>query len=263
VIERTPEELATEEIDVVVAQRQREVEELIPAWTRRRPGADLPCVYVEHNTPDGLPYGSRHPMAERSDIVIAHVTHFNNLFWDNGRAPTVVIEHGVVDPGNRFTGELPRAVAVINDAPRRGRATGTDILLLARSHIRVDLFGMRSEALGGSDVTQAELHSAMARRRVYFHPFRWTSLGLSLIEAMHLGMPVVATAATEASEAVPSEAGIVSNRLETLTTGLRRLASDLDEARHRGRCARQAALGRYGLGRFLDDWDRLLKEVVA
>lgn len=34
----------------------------------------------------------------------------------------------------------------------------------------------------------------MARRRVYLHTARWTSLGLSLLEAMHLGMPVVAVA---------------------------------------------------------------------
>jgi glycosyltransferase involved in cell wall biosynthesis len=37
----------------------------------------------------------------------------------------------------------------------------------------------------------------MARRRVYLHPVRWTSLGLSLIEAMHLGMPVAGLAARE------------------------------------------------------------------
>ena len=40
---------------------------------------------------------------------------------------------------------------------------------------------------------------------------RWTSLGLSLLEAMQLGMPVVALATTEATVAVPPEAGVVSN----------------------------------------------------
>jgi hypothetical protein len=33
-------------------------------------------------------------------------------------------------------------------------------------------------------------------------------------------------------------------------------------ARRTGLRARQAALDRYGLARFLDDWDRLLKEVT-
>ena len=34
------------------------------------------------------------------------------------------------------------------------------------------------------------MHAELARRRLYLHPIRWTSLGLSLIEAMQLGMPV-------------------------------------------------------------------------
>ena len=80
---------------------------------------------------------------------------------------------------------------------------------------------------------------------------------------MHLGMPVVALATTEVVEAVPPEAGVVSNRLPVLATALRRLANDPGEARARGEAARQAALARYGLRRFLDDWDELLDEVAA
>jgi glycosyltransferase involved in cell wall biosynthesis len=103
----------------------------------------------------------------------------------------------------------------------------------------------------------------MARRRVYLHPVRWTSFGLSLIEAMYLGMPVVALATTEVAEAVPPEAGVVSNRMDALRDGLRRLALDADEARERGRAARRAALARHGLARFLADWDDVLEEVVS
>ena len=109
---------------------------------------------------------------------------------------------------------------------------------------------------------QAELHPRMARRRVYLHPNRWTSLGLSLIEAMQLGMPVVAVGATEAYEAVPPGAGVVSNRREVLQSALRRLVADPAEAEERGAVARQAALERFGVKRFLADWDRLLEEVV-
>ena len=98
---------------------------------------------------------------------------------------------------------MARCAAVINDAPRRGRVTGTDLLPEFAQDRPVDLFGMRSEPLDGIDLPQARLHQEMARRRVYLHPVRWTSLGLSLIEAMYLGMPVVALGTTEVSEAVP------------------------------------------------------------
>jgi glycosyltransferase involved in cell wall biosynthesis len=98
---------------------------------------------------------------------------------------------------------------------------------------------------------------------VYLHPYRWTSLGLSLLEAMHLGMPVVALATTEVPEAVPPEAGVVSTGLDVLEDALRRLVGDREEAAVLGKAARAAALERYGLGRFLRDWDHVLQEAVA
>jgi hypothetical protein len=42
----------------------------------------------------------------------------------------------------------------------------------------------------------------------------------------------------------------------------RGFAADPEAARVAGKAARRAALDRYGLGRFLADWDRLLGEVV-
>jgi glycosyltransferase involved in cell wall biosynthesis len=106
------------------------------------------------------------------------------------------------------------------------------------------------------------MHTELARRRVYVHPVRWTSLGLSLLEAMHLGMPVVALATTEVVEAVPAEAGAVSTRPERLWATVREFLHDEDAARLAGKAARAAALERYGLERFLRDWDVLLAEVT-
>jgi glycosyltransferase involved in cell wall biosynthesis len=169
----------------------------------------------------------------------------------------------VVDPGDRYTGELPRSAVVINEARRRARVTGTDLLDRFATAAPLDVFGMDAGAIGGiEDLPQERLHDEMARRRLYLHPIRWTSLGLSLLEAMHLGMPVVALGTTEAAEAVPPEAGVVSTDLERLTGAVRRLVADPDEARERGRAARSAALARYGLDRFLADWDAVLSEVV-
>jgi hypothetical protein len=264
-VEVTPEEAADVEVDVVILQRPHELAGFAERWLGgRRPGRDVPAVYLEHTSPEGRIAEMRHPAADRPDLTLIHVTHFNHLFWDAGATPTRVIEHGALDPGYRYTGELPRAAVVINEAARRGRVTGTDLLTRLNGDVPIDLFGIGAAALGGiEDLPQTQLHEEMARRRVYLHPNRWTSLGLSLIEAMHLGMPVVALGTTEVAEAVPREAGIVSTRLETLREGLRRLIADPEEARARGEAARATALSRYGLDRFLADWDRLLQEVAS
>jgi glycosyltransferase involved in cell wall biosynthesis len=152
----------------------------------------------------------------------------------------------------------------VNEPTRRGRVTGTDLLARFRGVIPVDLFGIGVKELGGiEDPPQHAFHEELARRRVYLHPFRWTSLGLTLIEAMQLGMPVVALSTTEVPEAVPPEAGVVSNRMDVLEQALRRLVSEPEEARLMGKAAREAALTRYGLDRFLGDWDAVLESVTA
>jgi glycosyl transferase family 1 len=257
--ELAPAQLRDEPFDLVVLQRPHE-ERLAAEWLGRRPGRDVPAVYVEHNAPQGRINDMRHPATDRVDLTVVHVTHFNRLFWDTGTTPTRVIEHGIVDPGARYTGELPRVAVVINEAARRARVTGTDLFDSLCGGVPYDLFGMDAAALGGIDLPQAELHAEMARRRAYLHPIRWTSLGLSLLEAMQLGMPVVALATTEVAEAVPPDAGVVSNRVDVLRAAVAELAADPDRARELGRNARAAALARYGLERFLSDWDALIAE---
>ncbi len=251
--------LAAEDVDVAVLQRPHEIE-LAGNWL----GRHVPAVYVEHNTPVGEVPKTRHPLADRDDIPLIHVTHFNELFWDSGRAPTRVIEHGVIDPGYRYTGELPRAGVVVNEPVRRTRVAGTD--LLPAFDVPLDVFGMRVDGLPYGtfeDLPQAVMHAELARRRVYLHPYRWTSLGLALIEAMLLGLPVVALATTEAVEAVPPEAGVISTRLATLTSAVSAFVADPELARQYGKAARAAALARYGLPRFLWDWDRVLVDCRA
>jgi glycosyltransferase involved in cell wall biosynthesis len=272
VLEMSPEQLRHEDVDVVVVQRPHEVG-LAEGWLGRRPGRDVPAVYVEHNTPKGEILAARHPLADRDDLLLVHVTHFNRLFWDNGRAPTTVIEHGVVDPGPQYTGEVLRAAVAINEPIRRWRVTGTDLLPSLAEAAPLDVFGMQTEQLGerlglgpdrlaSYDLPQARLHQQLARRRVYVHPLRWTSLGLSLLEAMHLAMPVVVLASTEAIEAVPPDAGVISTQLDVLRGAIRDYMGDPERAREMGQRARRAVLARYSLERFVNDWDLLLKEVT-
>jgi glycosyltransferase involved in cell wall biosynthesis len=262
--EVTPEQAAGLDVDVVILQRPEELAHLAQEWLGGRvPGRDVPAVYLEHNAPQGRILEMRHPAAGRDDLVLVHVTHFNDLFWDAGGTRTRVVEHGVLDPGHRYTGELARAAVVVNEPGRRGRVTGTDLLPRFAEAAPIDLFGMGAGAMGGiENLPQARLHDELPRRRVYLHPVRWTSLGLSLIEAMLLGMPVVALAATEAAEAVTPDTGTVSTNVETLNAALRRFLNDPGEAAACGAAARARALGRYGLGRFLDEWDRVLEEAV-
>ncbi|UGU22409.1 glycosyltransferase [Mycobacterium avium] len=262
------EDLADRDIDLVVLQRPHEAE-LVARWAGRRVGVDVPAVYVEHNTPRPSAAQTRHPLADRADIPLVHVTDFNRLMWDNGIAPTRVIDHGVADPGPLYSGEIPRVATMINEPGRRGRIVGADLLEPLSAYAQIDVWGIGTEGLcanrgavrGRGDVPTPRLFGDVARRRVYLHTARWTSLGLSLIEAMLLGMPVVAVGSTMAPFVIPCEAGVVSADPARLGEGLRGFLDDQARAVAAGKAARDFATARFGLKRFLADWDRVIGEL--
>ena len=267
------EELRDAPPDVVLAQRIEEVDSC-PALLGRRPGRDLGAIFLEHNTPKGDVPASRHFLADQRQWLIVHVTHFNRLFWDCGDARTTVIEHGLPDPGNRYRGTQERLAFVANEPVRRWRTTGTD-LLPEFGEVPIDAFGidghLLASALGSrcpqltfaGNLSPAELDDALVDRRAYLHLTRWTSLGLSLIQAMLLGMPVVVLDTTEASRAVPQAAGVRSSDLAELVTGARRLLADRDLAVERGRAARAHTLDRYDVTRFLDAWTSCFEQAAS
>src|SRR3954453_8942539 len=58
VTELSPAALREQDIDLVLLQRPHELG-LAYRWLGRRPGRDLPAVYLEHNTPDAEPCTQR------------------------------------------------------------------------------------------------------------------------------------------------------------------------------------------------------------
>ncbi len=271
VLEIDPRRLPDEPVDVVVLQRPEEME-LAARWLRRVPGRHVPAVFLEHGTPPGGPGAVRHPVADRADITLVHVTALNAVMWHAGTTRTVVIEHGVVDPGPGYTGELPHAAVVVDEPLRRARAVGTDLLPDLATAAPIDVFGRGTEEIeerlgprvrGRGELPRRRLYAEIARRRVYLHPVRRAPLEIPLVEAMHLSMPVVVHGATRGADAVPPAAGVCSTSLGRLKDAIGRLVDDPQLARRRGLAARRFAIARYNLGRFLADWDQLLADVAV
>lgn len=256
------EELPTREFDVVLYQSHRNWlhdRHALSASQRR-----LPALYLEHDTPQGTPTGTRHPVDDPA-VTIVHVTHFNALMWDNGANPVEVIDHGVIDHGHLYTGELERGLTVVNGLARRGRRLGADVFARAKARLPLDLVGMLSEEAGGiGEVPPRELAAFAARYRFFFHPIRYTSLGLALLEAMTLGMPIVGLATTELSTIIRNgENGFIATDEAQLHDAMRLLLADRRLAFAIGMAGRETALARFGIARFADDWDRLLRRATT
>lgn len=224
----------------------------------------LPRIYLEHDPPQQHPTDTRHPADER-DVLVVHVTPFNALMWRHERAVTRVIEHGVVvPPGVEHTGELARGIVVVNHLARRGRRLGADVFAYARRRVPLDLVGMGAEEADGlGEVRHDALPKLVARYRFLFNPIRYTSLGLAVIEAMMVGVPVVGLATTEMATAVENGvSGFVDTNVDRLIEHMQRLVADAEEARRLGAAARAVARERFGIGRFVRDWNAAFAAVT-
>ena len=225
----------------------------------------LPKSYIEHDTPREHPTDMPHPVDD-PDVLLVHVTHFNALMWNSGRTPTRVVEHGVMVPKDvRYRGDLDRGLVVINNIRSRGRRLGGDIFEHVRRSVPLDLVGMGTQEAGGlGEVEHARLPAFSAPYRFFFNPIRYTSLGLAVIEAMMIGMPVVALATTEMSTVIRNGiSGYIDTNVETLVARMQELVKDPDHARRLGEGARRYARERFGIERFADDWDKTFRFVTS
>lgn len=225
----------------------------------------LPRLYIEHDPPREHATDSRHIVSDPA-VVIVHVTPFNALMWDCADVPAVVIDHGVcIDPGVQYSGDIARGLVIVNNLASRGRRLGLDVFEQMRARLPLDLLGMGSEALGGlGEIRHADLPALAARYRFLFNPIRYTSMGLSVIEAMLAGVPVVGLATTEMAMAIRNgESGYVDTRLPVLASHMHALLHDAALARRLGEGARAAATQRFNIHRFVDDWNAVLARVCA
>lgn len=223
----------------------------------------LPKIYLEHDPPRQVPTDTPHIVDDPSTLLV-HVTHFNNLMWDNNQTPSCVIEHGVIDPGPLYTGELEKGIVVINGIKTRGRRLGLDIFLRVREQVPIDLVGMGSKEVGGlGEINNRELPAFLSQYRFFFNPIRYTSLGLSVCEAMMTGLPIVGLATTEMAVTIHNDyAGYVSTDENFLIEKMKMLLNDREKAQKLSKGARKTALEKFNMDRFKAEWLKIFEAVV-
>nr|WP_254448470.1 glycosyltransferase family 4 protein [Spirosoma rhododendri] len=96
-----------------------------------------------------------------------------------------------------------------------------------------------------------------------FSPMRYSSLPLAVIEAMTIGMPIVALATTELPTVIQNGVhGFVSNEIDVLAERMQFLIDHPDEAARMGQNAQKLAQAHFSLPRFVADWNRLFAELT-
>lgn len=258
------EEVPHQQFDCILLQSRRNYlqdQYEILSETQRQ----LPRIYLEHDPPREHPTDTQH-VVDDPTLLLVHVTHFNDLMWDSGQTPTCVIEHGVMVPDEiAYTGEIPKGIVVVNGLRNRGRRLGSDVFQRVRDRVPLDLVGMDAESLGGlGEMPHAQLPQFEARYRFFFHPVRYTSLGLAVCEAMMLGMPIVGLATTELATVIENGVmGYINTDVRQLIEQMQELIADPALAHRLGSAAREEARSRFNIQRFIQDWNATFERVIS
>ena len=184
--------------------------------------------------------------------------------WDNNDTPATVIDHGVMVPPVSYTGEIEKGIVVINNLPERGRRLGADIFTEVSKHVPLDLIGMGTEEIGGlGEVLHPQLPQFISRYRFFFNPIRYTSLGLAILEAMMIGVPIVALATTEMTTVLrDGESGIIHTDVDYLISRMKQLLQNRPLAQQLGEAGQRVAYERFNMERFRHDWQNLVQRVI-
>ena len=256
-------EIKDQDFDVILFQHRKNYQvdqyEILSERQRR-----LPKIYLEHDPPQEHPTNTRHWVDDPS-MLLVHVTDFNRLMWDSNRTPTTVINHGVIVPDNvRYSGEHPKGVVVVNNIQKRGRRLGLDVFERIREQVPLDLVGMGAAELGGlGEVPHDALPAFMSKYRFFFNPIRYTSLGLSVCEAMMSGVPILGLATTEMAATVENgKTGYVETDVEKLIERMRYLIEHPEYALQLSQNAAAYARRRFNIERFTADWQRVMSSFV-
>ncbi|MEH2066674.1 MAG: glycosyltransferase [Nostoc sp.] len=224
----------------------------------------LPRIFLEHDPPREHPTDTSH-VVDDPNVLLVHVTHFNQLMWNSNRTPTRVIEHGVMVPKDvSYTGDLEKGLVIVNGLRSRGRRLGADVFERVRQEIPLDLVGMDSEELDGlGEIPHHQLPAFASHYRFFFNPIRYTSLGLAVCEAMMVGLPVIGLATTEMTTVIKNGvSGYVNTDLEKLIFRMRQLLNNQNHAQNLSQGALETAQKRFNIQRFTNDWDETFKSVI-
>jgi glycosyltransferase involved in cell wall biosynthesis len=177
-----------------------------------------------------------------------------------------VVEHGVLPLREvAWHGTRERGIVVVNNLESRGRRLGLDVYREVASQVPLTLVGMNSDRVGGEgEVRNDLLPEVLAEHRFFFNPIRYTSLGLAIIEAMMVGLPIVGLATTELVTVIRNgENGFIDTRVPKLVEAMRDLIADPAEARRMGEAARRTAVERFHIERFVNDWMAVFREATS
>jgi hypothetical protein len=230
----------------------------------------LPRIFVEHAAPVDASGGARHPVDD-PDVLLVHVTDYNALMWDNGGQTIRVINDGVTASADlTYSGERNCGVVLSNllrsqPGDEEQHQPGGDIYQQLSRRVPLEILPTRCPTILEHDhCAPLRLPAKAVQYRFLFHPARSHTLDPGVIAGMMSGIPVIGLATGEMASLIQNGlSGYVETDLDKLAAHMQELLANPHFAFVLGRGAQRRARQRFGMPRFLADWNAALQSVTG
>ena len=192
------------------------------------------------------------------------ISRFNREAWGFNEHNASVIEHGIDTEFWTPSGQKRDNIclSVVNDWPNRDWCCGFDLWRQTTQNLPVAAWG-NSPGLSEAADSIEHLREIYNRSSIFYNTSLHSPVPTVLMEAMACGCAIVSTATCMIPEIIEhGKNGLISNDPKELRSFLEMLLQNPDLARRLGDAARATICERYGLQRFIDNWNNLFYRTV-
>jgi glycosyltransferase involved in cell wall biosynthesis len=254
------------DFDLVLSQNKFGQYQLAHQLSRR---LHLPLVSLEHTLP--VPAWSpaqRQALKEMRGHLNLFISEYSigQWGWDAADPSVRVIKHGIetdtFSPNDMLCDRKPHLLSVVNDWVNRDWCCGFNLWREATKDLPVHVVGA-TPGLSEPAKSVADLVMKYRSSLVFLNTSLISPVPTALLEAMACGCAVVSTAGCMIPEVIEHGVnGFMSNDPKELASYCQLLLKNPDLAKAMGAAARETIIERFSLGRFVKDWDAILREAA-
>tara|TARA_R110000765_G_scaffold93225_7_gene175787 strand:- start:3862 stop:4866 length:1005 start_codon:yes stop_codon:yes gene_type:complete len=250
------------DIDVIISQNLMAHHPIAESISRQ---LNVPIINIHHVLPP-LQWGKGilDSLKIRGGAADVYITHYNEKVWDINIENSTTIYHGIDYDFWNSSGEQRGmyALSVVNDWINRDWCCGYSIWKHGTQDIPTKVIG-NTPGLSEPSESLEELRGAYSKCGIFINTSTHSPLPMSLLEAMSCGCPVVSMATCAIPEVVEHGVnGLLANSPEEVNSMSKELFAD-DELRAKlGSNARKTILEKFSISRFVNEWNKVLKEVL-
>jgi glycosyltransferase involved in cell wall biosynthesis len=227
----------------------------------------LPLVSLEHT----LPHSSWSPAqveqlkGMRGDINV-FISEFSREAWGWGADEAQVVHHGIdtdrFKPLDAVVTKKSHLLSVVNDWMNRDWCCGFKLWKQVTNGLPTFVVGA-TPGLSEPARSVAELVNRYRESTVFVNTSLISPVPTALLEAMSCGCAVVSTANCMILEIIENGVnGFLSNDPAELAGYCRMLLEDAGLCRKLGQAARKTVVERFSMGKFVENWNRVLEEAA-